>query len=366
MNTHKIKQLRWARLRAVLLSKHALTSAVVLAALPLAAHADEDCCVPTHDLNSFSFSARLGFNISARFKNPGHIAFSNTRKTPDGLNFNYDDGYVLTDFSDNAGGYTYNWGFDNASQVNSPGTPNNQLALSRTTSADRMASPFQDADTAIGGELVYRREIGVVPKLHHLRWGFEVAGSLVNFSINDHRSFNGQVTRQTDTYVPYPDSTITDPRQGTFNGPGQLLSDTPISTTFGSAPATISGNRKIDTDMWGFRVGPYAELPVAKHLNLSLSGGFAGALLDVDASWDETLSVGSSQYRFSGSGNNSAWRMGYYVSGGADYQFADNWSLVGSVQFQSLADYEHAISGRTVDIDLSKTIFVTLGLSYHF
>ena len=230
MNTHKTNHKGRARLRAVLLSKYALTGVAILAALPLAVHADEDCCAQPHDLNSFSFSARVGFNISSRFKNPGHIAFSNTRKTPDGLKYNYDDGYVLTDVSDNAGGYTVNWGFDNASQVSPPATPNNHLALSRTTSADSMASPWQNADPAIGGELVYRREIGVIPKLRDMRWGFELAGSLVNFSANDHRSFNGQVTRQTDTYVPFPDTMITDPRQGTFMGPGQLLNDTPIST----------------------------------------------------------------------------------------------------------------------------------------
>ncbi|MDB6056433.1 MAG: hypothetical protein JWO95_277 [Verrucomicrobiales bacterium] len=370
MNTlknHKIGKGRRTARALFKLSKPVLTSAAILAALPLAMRADDDCCAKPHDVDSFSFSARMGFNISTRFKNPGAIVFGgSTRKTPDGATYNYEDGYVLTDFSDNAGGYTYNWGFDNASQVSPAATPNNHLALSRTTSASGISSPWESADPAVGGELVYRHEIGTVAKLHNMRWGFELAGSLVNFSVNDHKPYGGNVTRQTDVYAPFPDATITDPRQGTFNGPGTLLNATSISTSFTSAAASISGTRKIDTDMYGWRLGPYAEIPVAKRLNLSLSGGFAGALLDVGTSWNETLSVGSAQYRFAGGGRDHDWRMGYYLAGGADYQFADDWSLVGSVQYQSLANYEHQISGRTIDIDLSSTIFVTLGLSYRF
>lgn len=369
MNTHELtQQRRGCALRGPLtkFAKPVLTSAAILAAL--AAHAgDEDCCGPDRDLNSLSFSARFGFNIGTRFKNPGHINLANIgRKTPDGLNFNYEDGYVLQDVSGGVDGYTYNWGFDNASQVSPAASPNNHLALSRTTSAEAMSSPWKDADVSMGGELVYRREFGTFERSHNMHWGIEAAGNYANLSFNDHTSFGGMVTRQTDTFVPYPDAEITDPRQGTFNGPGTLLNDTPISKDFTSSPANISGIRKIDADMWGFRVGPYLEIPVARHLNASLSGGFAGAFLNVDASWNETLTVGTTQYPFSGGGHDNNWRFGYYLAANAEYQFAKDWSVVGGAQYQSLSKYEQAIAGRTVDIDLSHAIFVTLGLSYRF
>ena len=367
MNTSKINHTGKARrpARAAWLSKPVLTSAAILAAL--AGRADEECCGNDHNLNSFSFSARLGFNIAARFKNPGHIDFASfAKKTPDGLNYNYDDGYVLQDFSGNAGGYTYNWGFDNGSQVNPPATPNNTLTLNRTTSADGVSSPWKDGDLSVGGELVYRREFGKFPELHDLRWGFEAAGNYANISFNDHATYTGNVTRRSDTYLPYLDSTITDPRQGTFMGPGQLLNDTPISSVLTSAPAIVSGNRKINTDIWGFRLGPYLEIPVTKNFNASVSAGLAGAFLDVDASWNETLSVGTTQYPLSGGGRDHNRRFGYYFAGNVDYQFAKDWSVVGGVQYQSLANYKEPISGRTVEIDLSKAIFVTLGLSYRF
>jgi hypothetical protein len=368
VNTHKLTQQgRDRALRSPLtkFAKPVLTSAAILAAL--AGRADEDCCARDRDLNSLSFSARFGFNIGARFKNPGHISFANIgKKTPDGLNFNYEDGYVLQDTSGDAGGYTYNWGFENASQVSPAATPNNHLALSRTTSADAISSPWKDADVSLGGELVYRRELGTLCKRHDIRWGIEAAGNYANISLNDHATYGGMVTRQTDTYVPYPDAMITDPRQGTFDGAGTLLNDTPIGSATTGAPGTISGNRKIDADMWGFRLGPYVEIPVAKHLNASLSGGFAGAFLNVDASWNETLTVGTTRYPFAGGGSDNKWRVGYYLAANAEYQFTEDWSVVGGAQYQSLANYDQAISGRRVEIDLSNSIFVTLGLSYRF
>src|SRR6478609_8795347 len=109
MSTHKLTQQgsnRASRSSLTKFAKPVLTSAAILAAL--AGRAEDDCCARPHDLNSLSFSARFGFNIGARFKNPGHINFANNgKKTPDGLSFNYDDGYVLQDISGDAGGYTY-------------------------------------------------------------------------------------------------------------------------------------------------------------------------------------------------------------------------------------------------------------------
>lgn len=357
-----VRHPQWFRV----LSAPVLTSAALLALMPVAARSDE-ASAAKHDPDSFSFSARAGFNISARFKNPGRMNFSSGRTTPDGAKYNYDDGYVFQDSTGDEGGLTSNWGYDNsATQISG-----NNILLSKTTSAAGLSSPSLDTDPAIGGELVYRHEIGNCAKLRDMRFGFEIAGSLVNVRLNDHSSYGGSVTRQTDAY-PFtpgttpPEATPDQPFQGSFGGPNFLLGDTPVSTTFSTAPGVISGTRKIDTDMWGWRLGPYAEIPVAKRINLSLSGGFAGALLDVGASWNETLSVGSSQYHSIGSGRDHEWRMGYYLAGGADYAFAEKWSLVGSVQYQSLANYEHTISGRSVGIDLSSSVFVTLGLSYRF
>jgi hypothetical protein len=371
VNTPKLNRSARVRrsARAPLSSKRILAAAV-LAALPLASHAADACCsdADAQSLNSFSFSARLGFNVSARFRNPGQISFNSNRTTPHGDKYNYDDGYVLTDSSGNQGDLTSYWGYDNSSRQIS----GNTILMHKTTSASGLSSPWMDADNpAFGGELVYRRQLGLLSKSHDIRWGLELAGNFLNTSVNDHRSYAGNVTQRTDAY-PFtpgttpPEATPGSPFQGSFGGGNFLIGATPESSTFSSAAATVSGSRKIDADMFGFRLGPYVEFPVATNLNLSLSGGFAGALVDVDASWNETVVVGSSQFPFAGHGHDNEFRLGAYLAANAEYRFSQDWSVVGGAQYQSLANYEGTISGRKVEMDLRNNIFVTLGVSYKF
>jgi hypothetical protein len=344
------------------LSTPVLTSAALLAVLPLTTRG-EDCCQSDGSADSLSFSARFGFNMPTRFKG-GALPFVAPQLTPNGLAYNYDDGYVLRDASGNKGGYTVNWGFNNASQVTSPGTPNNSVAMHRTVSVDPMASFWKDSDVSTGGELLYRHEIGCIAK--PVRWGFEAAVNFMDNSVNDGSTFTGNVTRQTDIFNPFPGATITGPRQQTFTGPGTVLNATP-SASFPLSPASMSGNRRIDADIWGFRLGPYVEYAVTKKFDLSLSAGLAVALVDAEASWADTLTiVGGGSHPIVGSGDDHAWRFGAYVAGTAEYKFAKDWSLMGGVQFQDVANYDHNISGRGVEIDLSKSIFVTLGLGYRF
>src|SRR5437764_10764464 len=47
--------------------------------------------------NRFGLSYRMGFNISARFKNLGGYRVLNPPLTPSGDRWNYDNGYILDD-----------------------------------------------------------------------------------------------------------------------------------------------------------------------------------------------------------------------------------------------------------------------------
>ncbi|TAK94613.1 MAG: hypothetical protein EPO07_16465, partial [Verrucomicrobia bacterium] len=88
----------------------ALLLAVAIAVLPAAVRAEE------YVTNRLSASARLGFNMSARFRGTtvGLPLSGTPRVAPHGENYNYDDGYVLTDTSGNYGGQTWYWGYDNS------------------------------------------------------------------------------------------------------------------------------------------------------------------------------------------------------------------------------------------------------------
>jgi hypothetical protein len=320
--------------------------------------------------NRLSFSARLGFNFSARFKDVAAASFGNPvipRRTPsqpgrpDGDAYNYDDGYVLTDVSDNYGGKTWYWGYDNSgSQISG-----NTILLSRTaaTAGGGASGSFGD-NPSFGGELTYNRLLGVKGDA---RYGLEAAVNYLNLSLHAKDTFRGSATRVTDAY-PFtpgttPPDTTTGPYQGSYVGPGFVIGDTPVSSSTVVIPgATVTDTRRFDGDLWGFRLGPYLEIPLDDPVNLSISAGLAVGLLNADAAWSQT----SGSSTLSGSGSDCDVLWGGYVSAAVTWYLSERWSLIGGGQFQTLGDYEHSFGGRKVEVDLSNCWFVTLGLSYKF
>ena len=320
--------------------------------------------------NQLTLSARFGFNISARFKGLGTLpapSLSSSRKTPHGDAYNYDDGYVLTDSSGSFGGQTWYWGYDNSSKQIS----GNNILMSRNSLASGAPAVTIEDDPSYGAELVYSRLLAVRGRFH---FGVELAGNYLNLSLNDSRTLSGNVMHTT---YPYPFTSGTTPPsanpaapyQGSYEGPGFVIGDTPgeASSTIIAGGAAIQGHRQFDADIFGFRLGPYVELPVSDRLKFSFSGGLAGAWLDGNASWSETASIGGMKgATLSGSGSADEFLWGFYVGGNASWQFAQRWSAVAGVQYQDLSDFNHAFGGRQVEVDMSKSIFVTVGLSFNF
>jgi len=308
--------------------------------------------------NRLSFSARMGFNISATFKGVAPAP----RVAPDGSPYNYDDGYVHTDVSGNFGGQTWNWGYDNsASQI----SVNNTILLSRTTPDGGGAPQALEENPSLGGEITYNRLLGAKDKWHY---GFEAAANYLNISLHGSQTFSGNMSRVTDAY-PFtsgttpPTATPGNPYQGSFNGPGFVIGDTPTNSVTVLVPGIpIVDNQRYDGDLWGFRLGPYVEVPLGERWNLAFSGGLALGLLNSSASWSQTAGGTS----ISGSGSDFALLWGYYVGANVSYQFSEHWSAVGGAQFQSLGTYTHTYGGRDVEVDLSHALFVTLGVSYTF
>src|SRR6187551_508199 len=90
--------------------------------------------------NRLNLSARLGFNVSARFRGAGSFGIGAPaqpapRFTPQGDRYNYDDGYVLRDISGNEGGLTWYWGYDGGGQISG-----DSILLSRTTTRTTAAA----------------------------------------------------------------------------------------------------------------------------------------------------------------------------------------------------------------------------------
>jgi hypothetical protein len=316
--------------------------------------------------NRLTFSARFGFDIKAKFKSVNALSAPvNLRRTPsqpgrpDGDAYNYDDGYVLTDFSGNFGGETTYWGYDNSSSQIS----GDSILLSRSSASGSFPSRSMREDPALGAEIVYSRQL-CAPG--NVRYGFEAALNYMNLSLDGRSAVAATETRTTDAY-PFtpgttpPTATPSDPYQGTFMGPGFVIGDTPISsTTTIVSGATAIDRRRLDSDIWGFRLGPYAEFPITEAVNFQISGGLAGALLDTEVAWSIS---GTTLY---GRGQDYTFRFGGYLAANLSWQLNESWSAVVGAQYQNLGRYQHSFDGRKVELDLHHSLFVTAGFGCSF
>ena len=156
----------------------------------------------------FRIGALVGMNISANFSRSGS-AFSISGNNPaSGI---FDDGYVRTDQTGNAGGYTSYWGYNNASQYNAA---NNTLTMHATTafsasgSANADGGAFPGFDMAYGDNLWYWK---------HARVGWELGFGLLPINISENSSMPATVTQSTFTFNTGGIVVPTAPYQG---GPG--------------------------------------------------------------------------------------------------------------------------------------------------
>lgn len=350
-----------------------MTGALLCAA---AASAQQDQLVCLDSTNRLTLSLRFGLNISGKFKGVGGSlnpagAPGNGRRTPHGDAYNYDDGYVYTDTSGSHDGLTWYWGYDNsATQVSG-----NNILLDRTTDSALPGEQSADAAQNPGFELAYDRQFGVKEKWHHLRYGLEGAVNFQPLSFNVGGLFTGTLARVTDAY-PFtpgttpPTATPSDPYQGSYQGPGFVIGTTPTISTVLTPGVTLLAQDHLDADLWGFRAGPYLELPLGEKekLTLRLSAGLAVGLLDANASWQETLTLPNNGGTTvtSGSGKDFDVLWGGYFDLDAAYQISRRWGVAAGVQLQDLGTYDHNFGGRVAELDMSQSVFVKVGVSYSF
>jgi hypothetical protein len=326
--------------------------------------------------NRVTVSLRMGFNIKGGFRGTGSTfalgaPLSSPQFTSRGDRYNYDNGYVLPDKIRSKDGYTWYWGYDNAGQIDAA---NSTIAFQKTSAAglprggDSDDTPYYGVDVAYD-YLLHKDED------HHLYYGLEVGANWMPISFGGNGRYNLSLSQTTDTYSYTPGTTPPGylsgdlPYQGSYQGPGFVLNYPRVGrSTALAGSATLLVQQDFDSDLWGFRVGPYVDYMPATNVDLHVSGGFAMGILTANASWKETLipNGGGVTTSLSGSGNDVGWLGGFYVGMDAEYRFNHRWSALAGVQFQDLGNYNHNFGGRSVDLDLSQSVFVNVGISYSF
>jgi hypothetical protein len=328
-----------------------LSTTLALAATPFAMHGAD----PLDNPNRFFLGPRFGMNFKADFHN--HASYFNAVNpgpAAGGADHTYNDGYVRVDSSGNAGGLTWNWGYQNSSQV--AGDTMQFHAIQSSSSSSATDNP------QYGAELVYQRVIGHLPFLSSGCWGLETGFGYTDLDLRDNRS--GTVPVTTDTF---PLNGVLPPGagyNGTFVGPGALLGDTPTRTT---ESAALTSNQKLSGQMFSIRLGPFAEWNFTHKLSLDASVGLTLAPTMVDYDFSETGSLaGGGTFEANGHSSKTELLYGPYVSGMLRYDFTKSWGVYVGAQFQSLTDLEQSIGGRTARLDPGATVYVTVGASWRF
>jgi hypothetical protein len=330
-----------------------LTGALLFGA-GVSASAEQDNYTYLDSTNRVTLSFRLGLNIHAKFTGIGTTAGPG----------NYYDGYVLADSTVNYLGLTSYWGYQYASQYNLGA---NTFAFHQPSGAG-VPSSISDSDNPYPGvELTYDRQLGVKEDWHHMRYGVEGALNYMPISMENNSPYN--VTIKTDTYAfgGVPGQIPVPGHQGLFSGnPGDPVLVVPGTSALTPGGTLLTQNH-FDADLWGGRLGPYVEFPLGRKLDLRLSGGLAVGLLHGSGSWQEKLSLnGNPLGALSGSGDDFGVLWGYYASLNATWQINYRWGVAGGVQYQDLGTYSHNFGGRGVELDLNRSLFVELGVSYSF
>jgi hypothetical protein len=322
------------------------TSLIFAVATPFAQGADS----PEENPNRLSLGARFGMNFKAAFSKSAAI---NPGPALGGMNHNYNDGYVRLDSSGNAGGLTWNWGYQNASQV---------AGDSMQFTALRSSSHKTTDDPQYGTELTYQRVIGHLPGVTSGRWGLEAAFGYTDLDLRDNRSGPASVT--VDTYALGGVLPPAAPYNGTFQGPGALLGDTPIRTT---GTAMVTSHQKLSGQLYTIRLGPFAEWNFTPQLSLAASVGLTLAPSSVSYDFSEITTLASGA-TFAESGHSSKTELLYgpYISATLRYDFNKRFGVYVGAQVQSLTDLDQSVGRRTARLDQSVTVYGILGASWKF
>ena len=308
--------------------------------------------------NWFSAGPQFGLNLNVRFKNLGNLNFAGPAASVGG-NQTYEDGYVHVDSSGNAGGLTWNWGYQNTSQVQG-----NTLTMHRTSAAvDEVGTVKQNDDPHAGFDLAFGHRLGTVLGG---TWGLQAAFDFTDILINDNHPRTGTGTLISDAFSLGGIIPPQAPYSGSFNGPGPLLGDTPTETMT-SYTVPITGQRTLDAQIYVLRAGPYCDFLFGKRWSGRLGGGLAMAVADTKYSFNETITIGSGRVvNNAGSSSGAEFQAGGYLEGKLLFALTHRTSLFAGAQYEYLGSFSRTAGNEQAQLDMSSAVSVLFGVQWSF
>jgi hypothetical protein len=317
---------------------------------------------PTIPRNRLAVGVKFAFGISAELKN---VSYPGTA-APD-----YDDGYVRTDISGNAGGKTWYWGYAADSQVD---VANDSLLMHTVSSSPRDGRSLNlDDEIMPGVELTYGRVLKLWPRKNERATvlGAEAAISALDVRFATSDTLQGDMTRTTSAFAL--DGVIPPgaPYNGTFNGPGPLTSATPFSVT----SETLAGLSAVDTEVrahvYGLRLGPFLELPLGGRFSFQFGAGVALMYANTTLEFTETLSFenpvpGQPPASREESFSEGEFLVGFYGRALAGYDFNPGLRLFLGAEYLYLGETSVSGGGKEATLKLESALQGVVGLQLLF
>lgn len=295
----------------------------------------------------------------------------------------YNDGYVRQDAGTPLDGSTWNWGYDDASQIQG-----GQLIY---TATGFESTRTDTANLPSAGPASKDSLRGIAPHIQfdarspHYMGSFRIGFSAgFDFTAVDQSlAFSNYSATQTreDYRLDYQDHYDLNgvipplaPYQGTFGGPGPLIDNLP---TFRSiTPVLVFTDRanfsnqvgsSINIDAFSFTFGPTLGIEYEK-FNFTCSGGLIVNIYDWSASQTETLTAssgaGSSKIaRWTESDSGTKIRPGVYAQADLSYAVHEEVMLGGFLRFDAAQEFRAQAGPTIYKID---PYGVTAGLQIRF
>jgi hypothetical protein len=359
--------------------------AFIALALPILLAAAASAADGTRDPNRFGLRGIVSFNIKTEFTSatPTALIGAGPAFGPAGnADRFYDDGYVRIDASGNAAGQTVFWGYQNLTQYTPaggvPGAAGSTMAYHSAPSPADGALRRGRNEGDPGFEAIYARDLGsfTVSGGRRAHWGLSGTFAYTTLERRDRGTMTGAVLQTTDTYT-LPVGSI--PLAPTFQnlttaaGPGGLLNvsgPTPgdiFTRATAAAAATATIDNKLEANLYGFKIGPFLELPLTDTVGLSLGGGLAAVMVSQNYDYAHSLVVtGGATSTRAGTGRQEEWLLGTSLYARLAWEFRSNWSLNAGIEFQRAGRSTTAAGTQTASLTLNTVLTATLGLNYGF
>lgn len=301
----------------------------------------------------FRAGAMVGFNIKAEFGLNGNLGVSHNR--PAGV---YDDGYVRTDNTGNAGGVTTYWGYDNASQLSGQTLTFHDTTSFSTTgnsTVSKDGGPFVGFDLAYGGNLWYWKRF---------RIGWELGFGLLPIRISANQSLSGTVDQSAYTFdtggIQVPPAPY---RGGASGSAAPSIPATATSTNHDTIPgATLTGSQTLDVNLYTFRLGPSLYWDFNQHLGMSLGVGPALGIVSGSLKYNETIDGVLNKGQVSG----TDLVFGGYVNATLMWHLVKNGDFYVGAQYMPMGSATISGEGRRGTLKLEGQVYVSAGINWPF